>query len=77
MLNTDGVYILYIYVYVCLCWHMQLVNHGIPERVIERALEGIADFFNLTDEEKRELEKKDSTDRIRWGLGISPGTIKW
>ncbi|KAF3440137.1 hypothetical protein FNV43_RR18415 [Rhamnella rubrinervis] len=50
-----------------------LVNHGIPESVIERALEGISEFFNLTDEEKREYEMKDSTDRIRWGLGFSPG----
>lgn len=49
------------------------MNHGIPESVIERALEGITEFFNLTDEEKREFEKKDSTDRIRWGLGFSPG----
>ncbi|XP_015888473.3 2-oxoglutarate-dependent dioxygenase 19 [Ziziphus jujuba] len=50
-----------------------LVNHGIPESVMERALKGVSDFFYLTDEEKKEYERKDSTDRIRWGLGFSPG----
>ncbi|PQQ05504.1 protein DMR6-LIKE OXYGENASE 1 [Prunus yedoensis var. nudiflora] len=50
-----------------------LVNHGVPDSVIERALNGISDFFDLTEEEKMDYEKKDSTDRIRWGLGFSPG----
>ncbi|XP_034229736.1 protein DMR6-LIKE OXYGENASE 1-like [Prunus dulcis] len=50
-----------------------LVNHGVPDCVIERALNGISDFFDLTEEEKMDYEKKSSTDRIRWGLGFSPG----
>ncbi|XP_016650530.1 PREDICTED: protein DMR6-LIKE OXYGENASE 1-like [Prunus mume] len=50
-----------------------LVNHGVPDCVIERALNGISDFFDLTEEEKKDYEKKNSTDRIRWGLGFSPG----
>lgn len=63
---------LHMHVRCCLItW--QLVNHGVPDSVIERALNGISDFFDLTEEEKMDYEKKDSTDRIRWGLGFSPG----
>ncbi|XP_009366815.2 2-oxoglutarate-dependent dioxygenase 19 [Pyrus x bretschneideri] len=50
-----------------------LINHGLPDNVIDKALKGVSEFFNLTEEEKLEYEKKDSADRIRWGLGFSPG----
>ncbi|XP_002520269.2 2-oxoglutarate-dependent dioxygenase 19 [Ricinus communis] len=44
-----------------------LVNHGVPDGVIEGALKGIADFFELTEEEeRRQYKKKDPTDRIIW-----------
>lgn len=51
----------------------QLINHGLPASIIDKALKGVSEFFNLTEEEKVEYEKKDPADRIRWGLGFSPG----
>ncbi|KAL9394553.1 hypothetical protein Peur_013838 [Populus x canadensis] len=46
-----------------------LVNHGVPDSVIEGALEGIADFFEVTkEEERKEYVKSSPADRIMWGL---------
>ncbi|KAF2296641.1 hypothetical protein GH714_000782 [Hevea brasiliensis] len=43
-----------------------LVNHGVPDSVIESVLKGIADFFQPTEEEKRKYQKKNPTDMIIW-----------
>ncbi|CAI0395813.1 unnamed protein product [Linum tenue] len=46
---------------------MQLVNHGVPDGVIEGALSGIADFFEQTSvEEKSKYKKGDPKARILW-----------
>lgn len=53
---------------------MQLVNHGIPESVFESVFKGISDFFDPTGvEDRRKYEKRNPTDKIRWGLRSSPG----
>lgn len=53
---------------------MQLVNHGVPDSVIEGALEGIADFFEVTkEEERKEYVKSSPADRIMWGLNSHAG----
>ncbi|KAE8668613.1 peroxisomal (S)-2-hydroxy-acid oxidase GLO1-like [Hibiscus syriacus] len=50
-----------------------LIN-GVEESVVEAALKGISDFFELTNQEERsEYLKKDSMDRIRWGLRSHAG----
>ncbi|KAK6257615.1 hypothetical protein QUC31_001074 [Theobroma cacao] len=50
-----------------------LVN-GVAEGVVEGALKGISDFFDLTKQEERsEYLKKSSKDRIRWGLRSHAG----
>lgn len=52
----------------------QLVNHGISDSVFEGVFKGISDFFNPTEiESRKQYEKKNPTDRIRWGLRSSPG----
>ncbi|KAL5571726.1 hypothetical protein UlMin_021323 [Ulmus minor] len=51
-----------------------LVNHGVPDRVFENVFDGISEFFDPTEvEDRRQYEKKNPTDRIRWGLRSSPG----
>eukprot|EP00258_Populus_trichocarpa_P020367 XP_006388438.2 flavanone 3-dioxygenase 3 [Populus trichocarpa] len=51
-----------------------LVNHGVPDSVIEGALEGIADFFEVTkEEERKEYVKSSPADRIMWGLNSHAG----
>ncbi|KAJ6412595.1 hypothetical protein OIU84_005609 [Salix udensis] len=51
-----------------------LVNHGVPDTVIEGALEGIAEFFEVTKvEEKKEYRKSNPADRIVWGLNCHAG----
>ncbi|XVF64442.1 hypothetical protein PTKIN_Ptkin09bG0170100 [Pterospermum kingtungense] len=50
-----------------------LIN-GVAESVVEGALKGISDFFELTTQEERsEYLKKNSMDRIRWGLRSHAG----
>ncbi|KAF9682688.1 hypothetical protein SADUNF_Sadunf05G0134700 [Salix dunnii] len=51
-----------------------LVNHGVPDSAIEGALEGIAEFFEVTKvEERKEYMKSNPTDRIMWGLNSHAG----
>ncbi|EXC32442.1 Leucoanthocyanidin dioxygenase [Morus notabilis] len=51
-----------------------LVNHGITDNVFESVFKGISDFFDPIEvEDRRQYEKKNPTDRIRWGLRSSPG----
>ncbi|PPD72627.1 hypothetical protein GOBAR_DD30468 [Gossypium barbadense] len=50
-----------------------LIN-GVEERVVEGALKGISDYFELTNQEERsEYLKKNSMDRIRWYLRSDAG----
>ncbi|KAB2094158.1 hypothetical protein ES319_A02G137200v1 [Gossypium barbadense] len=50
-----------------------LIN-GVEQSVVEGALKGISDFFELTNqEERREYLKKNPMDRIRWGFRSHAG----
>ncbi|KAK4563907.1 hypothetical protein RGQ29_006119 [Quercus rubra] len=49
----------------CKDWgFFKVINHGVPESLMEAMIEGIRGFFNLTDEEKREFEGKNLLDPI-------------
>ncbi|CAK7346877.1 unnamed protein product [Dovyalis caffra] len=51
-----------------------LVNHGVPDSVIEGALKGITDFFEVTKEqERKDYKKSNPTDRIMWGSNSHAG----
>ncbi|MFQ6624247.1 hypothetical protein Gotur_004016 [Gossypium turneri] len=48
--------------------------NGVEQSVVEGALKGISDFFELTNlEERSEYLKKNPMDRIRWGLRSHAG----
>ena len=49
----------------------QLINHGIPERLMNNMMEGTKGFFNLLDEEKREFQGKQVLDPIRYGSSFN------
>ncbi|KAK6945785.1 Non-hem dioxygenase N-terminal domain [Dillenia turbinata] len=52
----------------CQDWGFFMVtNHGIPEGMIKGMIEGLEDFFNLREEEKKEFRGKHVLDPIRCG----------
>ena len=53
-----------------------MINHGVPESLMEAMIEGIRGFFNLTDEEKREFEGKNLLDPIRCGTSFNTSIDK-
>ena len=54
----------------------RLINHGVPESLMEAMIEGIRGFFNLTDEEKREFEGKNLLDPISYGTSANTSMEK-
>ncbi|XVE50596.1 hypothetical protein DITRI_Ditri01bG0175800 [Diplodiscus trichospermus] len=46
-----------------------VMNHAIPDSVINGAMEALVRFFDLAEEKKRKYETSNSTDMIRWGRG--------
>ncbi|KAA8536421.1 hypothetical protein F0562_028899 [Nyssa sinensis] len=48
-----------------------LINHGVPENLMKAMIEACNDFFNLTEEEKREFAGKHVFDPIRCGTSLS------
>ncbi|XP_037491832.1 flavanone 3-dioxygenase 3-like [Jatropha curcas] len=50
-----------------------LVNHDLPDKIIEDALKGISDFYDLTEEERKEYQTTDPTDKIRRCLFTTNG----
>lgn len=53
---------------------MQLVNHSIPDEVLDSVLKGVSDFFDPTTiDERRVYSKKGPSDKIRWGLNSYVG----
>lgn len=50
---------------------MQVVNHGIPERLREAMLASLKEFFDQTEEEKGEYTGKHVMDPIRYGTGTT------
>ncbi|KAK4563908.1 hypothetical protein RGQ29_006119 [Quercus rubra] len=61
----------------CKDWgFFKVINHGVPESLMEAMIEGIRGFFNLTDEEKREFEGKNLLDPIRCGTSFNTSIDK-
>lgn len=53
---------------------MQLVNHTIPDEVLDSTLKGFSDFFDpKTIHERRVFCKSGPSDKIRWDLNSSAG----
>ncbi|KAF7816773.1 flavanone 3-dioxygenase 3-like [Senna tora] len=60
------------------CHHygfFNLVNHGIPDKLLDNFFHGISEFFDpmMLDERRALYSKKDAMDRIRWVLRSSSG----
>ncbi|XP_054776939.1 2-oxoglutarate-dependent dioxygenase 19-like [Prosopis cineraria] len=53
-----------------------LINHGIPENLINSMMEGVKGFFNLSEEEKKEFQGKHIFDPIRYGSSINTAVEK-
>ncbi|KAI3525547.1 hypothetical protein L1887_04408 [Cichorium endivia] len=49
----------------------QVINHGVPETLMKMIIEKSNEFFNLTDEEKKDFEEKDVLDPIRYGTSFN------
>ncbi|KAA8536426.1 hypothetical protein F0562_028904 [Nyssa sinensis] len=47
-----------------------LINHGVPESLVKAVMESCKEFFNLTEEEKREFEGKHVFDPIKCGTSL-------
>lgn len=51
---------------------MQLVNHGIPDKVMDNLFKGMSGFFDPMNLNERKLyKKKDPMERIRWDMNSS------
>ncbi|XP_042061572.1 2-oxoglutarate-dependent dioxygenase 19-like [Salvia splendens] len=44
-----------------------LVNHGVPESLMESMFKAVKEFFNLADSEKKQYEAKSASDPIKCG----------
>ncbi|XP_028771666.1 protein DMR6-LIKE OXYGENASE 2-like [Neltuma alba] len=51
-----------------------LINHSFPVSLINRMMEGVKGFFNLSDEEKREFQGKHLSDPIKCGSSMNNTT---
>ncbi|KAK2973625.1 hypothetical protein RJ640_022273, partial [Escallonia rubra] len=47
-----------------------VVNHGMPETLVEKVFNASHEFFNLTEEEKKEFEGKHALDPVRCGTSF-------
>ncbi|KAK3006311.1 hypothetical protein RJ639_016865 [Escallonia herrerae] len=47
-----------------------VVNHGMPESLVEKVVNASQEFFNMTEEEKKEFEGKHALDPIRCGTSF-------
>ncbi|XP_052206113.1 2-oxoglutarate-dependent dioxygenase 19-like [Diospyros lotus] len=57
----------------CQEWGFFLViNHGVPESLMKAVIDGLIEFFNLREEEKKEFEGKHVLDPIRCGTSFNP-----
>ncbi|XP_020534030.1 protein DMR6-LIKE OXYGENASE 2 isoform X2 [Jatropha curcas] len=54
----------------------EVVNHGVPERVMESIIDACDGFFNLPEEEKQEYEGKHVLDPIRCGTSFNTAVEK-
>ncbi|OIT21826.1 PREDICTED: protein DMR6-LIKE OXYGENASE 2-like [Nicotiana attenuata] len=61
----------------CQDWgFFMVVNHGIPESLIKEVIDGTQGFFNLAEEEKKEIEGKHVLDPIRCGTSFNTSKEK-
>ncbi|KAI3774604.1 hypothetical protein L1987_49163 [Smallanthus sonchifolius] len=65
----------------CKDWgFFQVINHGVPEALMNKVIEKSAEFFDLTDDEKNEFEDKGVLDPIRYGTSFNTkkdGILYW
>ncbi|KAI4346113.1 hypothetical protein L6164_013193 [Bauhinia variegata] len=50
----------------------QLINHGVPESLMEKVIRMTHQFHNMTSEEKTEFADNDISSSIRWGTSFNP-----
>lgn len=48
-----------------------MINHGVPETLMNMVIKKSSEFFDLTDEEKKDFEEKDVRDPIRYGTSFN------
>ncbi|KAL8143835.1 hypothetical protein V2J09_016867 [Rumex salicifolius] len=53
-----------------------VVNHGVPEEIMNKMMDGVQSFFNLTVEEKREFQGSHVLDPIRCGTSFNSSVEK-
>jgi hypothetical protein len=53
-----------------------VINHGVPESLMKAMTDACGDFFNLTEEEKREYGGKHALDSIRCGTSVNASVDK-
>lgn len=53
-----------------------MINHGVPERLIDAVIDGCKGFFDLAEEEKLEFKGKHVLDPIRYGTSFNPSVDK-
>ncbi|XP_076954828.1 2-oxoglutarate-dependent dioxygenase 19-like [Bidens hawaiensis] len=56
----------------CKDWgFFQVINHGVPESLMGMVIEKSVEFFDMSDEEKKEFEEKGVLDPIRYGTSFN------
>ncbi|XP_076932765.1 2-oxoglutarate-dependent dioxygenase 19-like [Bidens hawaiensis] len=56
----------------CKDWgFFRVINHGVPESLMNMVIEKSREFFDLTDDEKKEFEEKSVLDPIRYGTSFN------
>ncbi|KAI7727772.1 hypothetical protein M8C21_018403 [Ambrosia artemisiifolia] len=56
----------------CKDWgFFRVINHGVPESLMNMVIEKSKEFFDMSDEEKKEFEEKDVLDPIRYGTSFN------
>lgn len=53
-----------------------MINHGVPESLMNSMIDTCKRFFNLTEEEKRQFEGKHVLDPIRYGTSFNTSVDK-
>jgi isopenicillin N synthase-like dioxygenase len=53
-----------------------VINHGVPESLMKAMTDACGEFFNLTEEEKREYGGKHVLDSIRCGTSFNASVDK-
>lgn len=49
----------------------QLINHGVPEKLMKGVIGACKGFFDLSEEEKRQFDGKDVMDPIKCGTSVN------